>query len=131
MLRRIALRLRVSDCSLENYALGEKEAMFLKPSRGTMSVSAVFKDVVVMDTFLGCRLSVRMGRLDCSTAPYNIRITSTTTVASVNSGVNFHLCGEWLMLDSTVEETSCNCECPGDGVIAYGGECIYIGTGEG
>jgi hypothetical protein len=32
----IPLRLRVSDCSLENYALGEKKAMFLKPSRGTI-----------------------------------------------------------------------------------------------
>jgi hypothetical protein len=77
----------VSNCSLETCA--NDRILFLKPSRGTMSISATFKDVLVTnsESFLGCRINVCMGRLDCSTAPFALKLTATTSVASKN-GVN-------------------------------------------
>jgi hypothetical protein len=72
----------VDNGSLEqgtSTSTNEKRAVFLKPSKGIMSISATFKDIVVSDSFLGCRLSIRMGRLDCSSAAYNIKITSSAS----------------------------------------------------
>ena len=63
--------------------------IFLKPSRGTMSISTTFKDILVSDTALGCRLNIRLGRLDCSTAPYNIKLSATTSVFTTNGVIKF------------------------------------------
>lgn len=63
-------------------ASGSDRMIFLKPSRGTVSIKQTFKDISLPDASLGCWLSVRMGRLDCTTTWFSVRISATTTLAA-------------------------------------------------
>jgi hypothetical protein len=118
--RSVGFLVSANNCSLEACP-GDKSAIFLKPSKGTMSISATFNDIVVSDSFLGCRLSIKMGRLDCSTAPYNIKITS---LATFNAGPGVRRTrtkkGELLIVGTLDEERGCDWKRGVDVAVTYG-----------
>jgi hypothetical protein len=64
--------------------------IFLKPARGKLTIEQKFTDVTQPpDTFHGCYLSVRLGRLDCTTADFSVTITATTAPTSQNVVYDF------------------------------------------
>jgi len=90
-----------------------------------MSISTTFKDILVSDTVLGCRLNIRLGRLDCSTAPYNIKLSATTSVFTTNGVIKFTWCGWWV--DSSYETTGSDCERTRYNITSDGGKRIHFG----
>ena len=54
--------------------------IFLKRSRGAITIERTFKDVVVRDVRWGYDVVVRIGRLNDFPAGYSLRVSATITL---------------------------------------------------
>jgi hypothetical protein len=73
----------------DDVASRDEEMTFLKPSRGTMTIEQTFKNVFLSNAFHGFFLTVRMGRLECFTSNFWVRIVATTISTTRRVHVHF------------------------------------------